>query len=216
MDPFKFSVVLACVLFWLPNYFQTFAIEHPPTHPVFGGVNEVSQCNDMAPTHPSRIGSLCSTDVDNLVSFPCVRFHFQLKMQMVTLHLVSAEAQSLSYIKKKCTSILLREQGCPDPVLESRNVPRNSVPTLLGQKARLDCGSLGLVTSALECWHHHNSDVLLNVKSVTIVCILPAKTDQILLEGGGVGCVCCREGFGYCQTVIIDPVHACLFSLPPF
>lgn len=94
---------------------------------------------------------------------------------------------SLSYIKKKCNSILLREQGCPDLVLEGRNVPRNSVPTLFGQKARLVCGSLGLITSALECWHHHNSDVLLNVKSVTIVCILPAKTDQILLGWGGGG-----------------------------
>lgn len=132
---------------------------------------------DLDPAHPSRIGSLRSTDVDNLECFPCVCFHFQLKMQIITLHLVSAETQTISYIKKKCNSILLREQGCPDPVLEGRNVPR---------KARVDCGPLGLTTSALECWHHHNSDVLLNVKSVTIVCILPAKADQILFGGWGV------------------------------
>lgn len=61
-------------------------------------------------------------------------------------------------------------------------------------KARVDCGSLGLVTSALECWHHHNSDVLLNVKSVTIVCILPAKTDQILFFLGGGGGVVLQRG----------------------
>lgn len=88
------------------------------------------------------------------------------------------------HLKKQCNNILSLEQECPDLVLEGRNVPGNSVLTLFGQKTRLGCGPLGLVTSALECWHHHSSDVLLNVKSVTTFCILPAKTDQNLW------CVC--------------------------